>query len=65
MSEQEIAAALRTLAEEERWIVEGAAGVALAACLKRASALTGQTVAVVLCGRNIDFARFLEATAAA
>lgn len=61
VSEAEIGAALATLASEERWIVEGAAGVALAGCLQRTSALTGQRVAVVLCGRNIDFARFLAA----
>ncbi len=69
VSEAEICAALATLVREERWIVEGSAGVALAGCLqlaegemgKPAQALTGKKVAVVLCGRNIDFDRFLDA----
>jgi len=60
VSETEIGAAMRRLAVEERWIVEGAAGVALAACLARASEYAGAKVAVVLCGRNIAFEKFLE-----
>lgn len=63
VSETAIGSAMRLLAEQERWIVEGAAGVAMAACLARAPSLAGKTVAVVLCGRNIDFTRFLAATA--
>ena len=62
VSEAAIGSAMRLLAEQERWIVEGAAGVAMAACLACASSLAGKTVAVVLCGRNIDFTRFLAAT---
>jgi len=54
---------MRLLAENERWIVEGAAGVALAGALQQAPELAGKRVAVVLCGRNIDFARFCDATA--
>lgn len=61
VSEAEIGAALAVLAREERWIVEGAAGVALAACLQRAGSLAGQKVAVVLCGRNIELGKFLRA----
>ena len=63
VSEAEICAAMGVLARQERWIVEGSAGVALAAALKRADVLRGQKVAVVLCGRNIDFERFLAASA--
>ncbi len=62
VSEVEICQAMRLLAERERWIVEGAAGVAMAAVLQRADELAGQSVAVVLCGRNIDFDRFIAAT---
>lgn len=62
VSEVEIGNAMRLLAERERWIVEGAAGVAMAAMLQRADKLVGQRVAVVLCGRNIDFERFTAAT---
>jgi threonine dehydratase len=61
VSEAEIGAALATLARKERWIVEGSAGVALAGCLQHAESLSGQKAAVVLCGRNIDFGRFLGA----
>ena len=61
VSEADIGAALGTLAREERWIVEGSAGVALAGCLQQADALRGQKVAVVLCGRNIGLDKFLSA----
>lgn len=61
VSEDEIRAAMRLLAEQERWIVEGSAGVALAGCLKLADVLRGARVAVVLCGRNIGFEKFLAA----
>ncbi len=65
VSEAQIGQAMRLLAENERWIVEGAAGVALAGALQQAPELAGKRVAVVLCGRNIDFARFCDATACA
>ncbi len=52
VSEEAIADALRTLLESDRWIVEGAAGVALAAAMADPSRLRGPIV-VVLCGRNI------------
>lgn len=61
VTEPEICAAMATLAVEERWIVEGAAGVALAGCLKQTDELRGARVAVVLCGRNIAFEKFLGA----
>ena len=62
VSEAEIAAAMRMLAEQERWIIEGAAGVALAACLKQSAAYVDARVAVVLCGRNIALEKFLGVT---
>ncbi|MCZ6459090.1 MAG: threonine/serine dehydratase [Gammaproteobacteria bacterium] len=68
VSEAEIISAMRVLAENERWIVEGAAGVALAGCLQTLehhSELAGKTVAVVLCGRNIELDKFLSAIATA
>jgi len=61
VTETEIAAAMRKLAESDRWIVEGAAGVALAGLIKTAAAYRGRTVAVVLCGRNISFDKFQKA----
>jgi threonine dehydratase len=64
VSEPEIAAALREIASTERWIVEGAAGVALAGLIQCANDFRGRKVAVVLCGRNIGIDAFLVATAA-
>ena len=63
VSETEIAAAMKKIAVAERWMVEGAAGVALAGLIKRADAYKGQKVAVVLCGRNIQLDTFLKAIA--
>ena len=63
VSEAEIADAMRRLAETERWIVEGAAGVALAAARRLAGDYAGKKIAVVLCGRNIKLETFLEAVA--
>lgn len=61
VSENEIADAMRLIAASERWIVEGAAGVAVAAFLKMADKYRGKNVAIVVCGRNISFEKFLEA----
>lgn len=61
VSEAEIAAAMRELAASDHWIVEGAAGVALAGLIKVAAAWQGRRVAVVLCGRNIALEMFLGA----
>lgn len=65
VSEAEIAAAMRQLAEKEHLMVEGAAGVALAGLTKMARAYAGKTVAVVLCGRNVGLETFLSAIEAA
>ena len=61
VSEAEIRRAMRALAASERWIVEGAAGVALAAAVKLAPELQGKKVAVVLCGKNIVLEKYLKA----
>ncbi len=61
VSEPEIAAAMRRIAESERWMVEGAAGVALAGLVQQAERYRGRKVAVVLCGRNIALDLFLSA----
>jgi threonine dehydratase len=50
VSEDEIASAIRLLLETEHWLVEGAAGVALAAFLRDPR----PNSAVVLCGRNLS-----------
>jgi threonine dehydratase len=62
VTEAEIAAAMRTVAETDRWIIEGAAGVAVAGLLKSGPrAYRGRQVAAVLCGRNIALDKFLHA----
>jgi len=54
VSEAEILDAMRLLLQAEHWLIEGAAGVAVAAFLKEARAYEGKTVAIVLCGRNLS-----------
>lgn len=63
VSETAIAQALYLLAEHEHWMVEGAAGVALAGLMQLAPTLQGKTVVVVLCGRNISPAAYMHALA--
>jgi len=58
INEAEIASALRDMAVTENFIIEGAAGVALAAALKTASDYQGRKIAVVVCGRNIALDTF-------
>jgi threonine dehydratase len=58
VSEEEIFKAMRILLENERWMVEGAAGTVVAAFQKHAHDYVGQTVALLLCGRNISFEKF-------
>ena len=53
-SEQEILQALRIIAQEENMLVEGAAALAMAACLKMAESHAGKTNVVLLCGANFD-----------
>lgn len=59
--EERIAAGMLMLAEHEHWMAEGAAGLALAGLEACAERLAGKTVAVVVCGRNIELGRFLAA----
>lgn len=54
VSEPEIAAAIRLMLEAHHQLVEGAAGVALAAYLKTQAGFAGRTVGIVLCGANIS-----------
>lgn len=61
VSEAQIKQAMRLIAAGERWMIEGAAGVALAAAIKLAPEYQGKKVAVVLCGRNIDLDKYLKA----
>jgi threonine dehydratase len=59
VSESQIGSAMRLVAQDEHWIVEGSAALALAGLAKRRDAFQGRKVAVVLCGRNIALERFL------
>ena len=62
VTESEISAAMRAVAQADRWIIEGAAGVAVAGLLKSApAAYRGREVAAVICGRNIALDKFLHA----
>jgi threonine dehydratase len=65
VTEAEIAAAMRMIAEAEHWIVEGSAGVAMAGLVKHAEAFRGQKVAVAICGRNISLDKFVAAVQSA
>ncbi|MGE4612622.1 MAG: threonine/serine dehydratase [Paracoccaceae bacterium] len=58
ITEDEIASAIRDMAAAENFIIEGAAGVALAAGLKDAKAYKGRKIVVVVCGRNIAITTF-------
>ena len=53
VDEDEIKAAMICLINEHHMLVEGAAGVALAAFLKTQEAFRGKKVAIVICGANI------------
>ncbi|MDB5738298.1 MAG: hypothetical protein JWO65_1966 [Sphingomonas bacterium] len=63
VDERQIAVAMRQIAEADQWMVEGAAGVALAGFAKIADRFKGGKVAIVLCGRNIAFDTFNAAVA--
>jgi threonine dehydratase len=58
ISEAEIASAMRGMAANENFIIEGAAGVAVAAALKTAGDYHGRKIAAVVCGRNINLDTF-------
>lgn len=54
VSEEEIEVAIRHLYHQHHLVVEGAAGVAMAAAMKDSLRHPGNTSVVVLCGGNID-----------
>lgn len=60
VSEDEIVSAMRALASGDRMMVEGSAGVALAAFRQVAAEYSGKNVAIVLCGRNIALDKYLS-----
>ena len=54
VSEEEVKAAMRLFMETQHLLIEGAAGVALAAFLQQRERLQGQNVVIVICGANIS-----------
>ena len=60
VSEVEIRNAMRLIFDKERWIIEGSAGVAVAAYLKERERYAGQNVVIILCGRNFSNKTFLD-----
>ena len=54
VSEDEILAAMRMVRDQQGWLMEGAAAVALAAFLKESARYAGKNVVVVICGGNIS-----------
>ena len=60
VTEEEIKSAMKLLALHERFIIEGAAGVALAGFLKAAKHYKNKNIAIVLCGRNILLEKFIK-----
>lgn len=60
LSEAEIRDALRFIAEKHYWMVEGAAGLALAGLMKKKDAFQDKKVCLILCGRKMPPTKFLE-----
>lgn len=54
VSEAEIAAAMRLFMKHHHMLIEGAAGVAIAALLQMKAEMEGKTAVVVICGANIS-----------
>jgi threonine dehydratase len=54
VSEEEIKAAMRLVIETQHLLIEGAAGVAVAAYLKAKESFQDKNVVIVLCGANIS-----------
>jgi len=58
VTENEIRDAIKRVFETHRLVIEGAAGVAVASFLKLGKKLSGKTIAIIICGGNIDIAKF-------
>ena len=58
VEEKAIGQAMKLIFEQHRLVVEGSAGVTVAAFLQIKKRLAGKTVALVLCGGNIDIDKF-------
>jgi len=58
VEEKAIGQAMKLIFEQHRLVVEGSAGVTVAAFLQIKERLAGKTVVLVLCGGNIDIDKF-------
>ena len=54
VDENQIASAMRRYMDSEGDIIEGAAGVAIAAMMQLQASIRGQNVVVIICGGNIS-----------
>ncbi len=54
VTESEILDAMRRVRDLKGWVIEGAAAVAVAACVKNAESYRGKRVAVIICGGNVS-----------
>jgi threonine dehydratase len=63
VSEEEIRDALLFLLEQHQYLVEGAAGLSVAALRREKTAFAGKKVALVLCGRKLGMAALREVLA--
>jgi len=60
VSEEEISKAVYQFMENHHKIVEGAAGVAIAAYMKEQTKFQGQSVVIISCGANIAMNKLKE-----
>ena len=60
VGEDEIVSAMRLLGSNDRMMVEGAAGVALAGFMQVAADYKGKKIAIILCGRNIALEKYIH-----
>ena len=58
VDEAAIGQAMKQVFEEHRLVVEGSAGVTVASFLQLKNRLAGKTVALILCGGNVDIDKF-------
>ncbi len=63
LSEAQIAGAMRALFRREGWVAEGAGAVGIAPLLDTGLTELGRDIAVIVSGRNVDMAAFLDMVA--
>jgi len=54
VTEEQILSAMRLMLETEHWLIEGAAGVAVACAFQDAARCLGNSIAIIICGRNVS-----------